>query len=237
MDSADKIKIEVALATAAELAARAIDATDEATRQSLIVKFMTILKPLSPANKGIPKASFMIGVLANKMALITLDSQQMGEDERVQTAVEFTKKAAEYFEIAAVMKEDGHFTPARALDSLAKLHEDGVLGDKDPKTAFDLRLRAANMGWAEAQYSLVIMYAKGEGTEPSSVQAHHWMEQAWKNRQHLSPQTQTELEADLASITAEITQAQPARPANDQAKPAAAVAGAQPPQPGPGSGS
>lgn len=206
--SDDIIKLEIGCAAVAE----ALTASNITRRDRAIEMALTNLKPLSDPGLGIPKASFYIGLLAYHLAICTLNDLTIEQEERVRNAFELFGKAENYFKIAADMKEDGNFTPARSQDCLAKIYEDGVLGEKNLREAFFLRKQAARSGWAEAQYNLALMYYGGEGTEKSVFAAQYWLQQTSRNQTQLAPAVQNQLAADLAEMNGVIGFLKPARP-------------------------
>lgn len=205
--SDDIIKLEIGCAAVAE----ALTASNITRRDRAIEMAVTNLKPLSDPELGIPKASLYIGLLAYHLAIRTLNDPTIEQEERLRNAFELFGKAENYFKIAADMKEDGNFTPARSQDSLAKIYEDGVLGEKKLREAFFLRKQAARSGWAEAQYNLALMYFGGEGTKRSVLATHYWLQQASYNQNQLQPSVRNELTATLAEINGIVLSLRPAR--------------------------
>lgn len=66
----------------------------------------------------------------------------------------------------------------RALARLAWLFESGVGVQSDLEIAADLFERAADLGNAEAQYALSVMYETGKGRAKNSALAQHWLDKA-----------------------------------------------------------
>jgi TPR repeat protein len=67
---------------------------------------------------------------------------------------------------------------AWAQADLGSLYEDGLIVERDTKTAVRWYTRAAEQGYAGAQTNLGVMYAKGVGVEPDIFEAIKWLERA-----------------------------------------------------------
>lgn len=184
-------------------AQQATSATDEETLLDAFRKAAEMLQPISAMEHGIPKASFGLGLLFHEMGARVVRNESMGEDERKAASDPLFAKAAGFFRIAAAMANDGDFTPARAKDTLALMHELGYLGPIDLSKAFALRHEAAEAGFAEAQVNIAIMYYRAEGIEPSVEKAYEWMKSAWDRRGQLSPSMQSEVSGMLQTLEVE----------------------------------
>lgn len=123
--------IEDTIARGFEHAAIATSTNDPIQMQEAIQKALALLKPVSSPEYCVPRAAFGVGLIAHHMAMQVLGNLAMDEDERLTTAFQFFAKAGKYFGIAAGMADyQADLTPAYAKDALARLHELGVLEQK-----------------------------------------------------------------------------------------------------------
>ena len=82
----------------------------------------------------------------------------------------------EYSYEIAVSKEDKF-----ACYYLAIMYDEGKGVQKDQKKAFDLYMKAANLGHSTSQYNVGVSYLKGEGVQPDKREAKEWFEKACNN--------------------------------------------------------
>ncbi len=96
----------------------------------------------------------------------------------LQTEKRYAEALAWYEKAAA----QGH---AQATNNLAYLHDLGLGVAQDRRKGFDLYLRAADLGWAEAMWNIANMYGAGQLGEKDLVNACIW---AMRARRFTAPE-------------------------------------------------
>lgn len=109
-------------------------ATDDPIRQGdYIVSAISVLKPIAGPEFGLPNAAFSLGMLAEHLALKSLQAADLGQEQKLETAHAGLSKAADYFRLAAAMPDSqNNGIPAEAMLRLATYQLEGLGGfEKD----------------------------------------------------------------------------------------------------------
>jgi TPR repeat protein len=192
-------------------AARQFDASADYDIKILALAHATgFLVPILQNGYQIPAIAQGVGILLEKWGDYLLTHLIRGRE-----ASTFFNKAADYYRMAVDWPDDGNFSQARAKNSLRSLYVNARLPGTDSYRAAEAmrwKTEAADVHFAEAQFTLGRFFYAGRFCEQSYEIALHWFFRAQENKDQLTLDLRAELDTSLRVTQEKLDLSDPAPP-------------------------